>query len=185
MSPLLWLLSSSYAALPLLLSFTCLESLLWGAMVSHARHKIFQPQFSSTEKILGQLISSLSIKIRFSSFTYKIYYHLQSSKTLSNRLLLLLYLSPHLTLHHCQLIFIHSWPALMRQRESMSMGGAERRRHSVQYRLQALSCQHRAQRGARTHKPRDHDLSRSGTLNRLSHPGAPKCVFSTSALITF
>ena len=27
--------------------------------------------------------------------------------------------------------------------------------------------------GARTHKPRDHDLSQSWTLHRLSHPGAP------------
>ena len=30
-----------------------------------------------------------------------------------------------------------------------------------------------SQSGARTHKPRDHDLSGSHTLNRLSHPGAP------------
>ena len=28
-------------------------------------------------------------------------------------------------------------------------------------------------RGARTHGPRDHDLSRSRMLNRLSHPGGP------------
>ena len=34
-------------------------------------------------------------------------------------------------------------------------------------------CQHRAQRGAQTHKPRDHDVSQSWMLNRLSHPGAP------------
>ena len=40
-------------------------------------------------------------------------------------------------------------------------------------RLQALSCQHRARRGARTHEPRDRDLSRSRPLNRLSHPGTP------------
>ena len=30
-----------------------------------------------------------------------------------------------------------------------------------------------SRRGARIHKPRDHDLIRSRTLNRLSHPGAP------------
>ena len=51
----------------------------------------------------------------------------------------------------------------------------ERGRHSIRNRLQALSCQHRARRGARTHRPRDHDLSRSRSLNRLSHPGAPMC----------
>ena len=39
--------------------------------------------------------------------------------------------------------------------------------------FQALRCQHRAWCRARTHKPGDHDLSRSRTLNQLSHPGAP------------
>ena len=38
--------------------------------------------------------------------------------------------------------------------------------------LQAASCQHRARRGARTHGPRDRDLSRSRTLTRLRPPGA-------------
>ena len=49
-----------------------------------------------------------------------------------------------------------------RERESASPsgGGAE------------LSAQSPT-RGARTHEPRDHDRSRSWTLNRLSHPGAP------------
>ena len=51
--------------------------------------------------------------------------------------------------------------------------GRERGRHRIRSRLQALSCQHRARHGARTHEPWDHDLSRSQTLNRLSHPGAP------------
>ena len=40
-------------------------------------------------------------------------------------------------------------------------------------RLQPPSGQHRARRRARTHKLRDHDLSRSQTLNQLSHPGTP------------
>ena len=31
---------------------------------------------------------------------------------------------------------------------------------------------------ARSHKPRDHDLSRSPTLHWLSHPGAPKILMS-------
>ena len=39
---------------------------------------------------------------------------------------------------------------------------------------QSPYCQHRAQSDARTHEPRDHDLSQSWMLNRLSHPGAPE-----------
>ena len=63
----------------------------------------------------------------------------------------------------------------LRQRETgCERGrGRERGRHRIGNRLQALSCQHRAQHGARTHGPRDHDLSRSRPLNQLSHPGAP------------
>ena len=57
--------------------------------------------------------------------------------------------------------------------EEESGTGRERGRHRIWSRLQALSCQHRAWCGARTHKPWDHDLSRSWTLNQLSHPGAP------------
>ena len=51
-----------------------------------------------------------------------------------------------------------------KERENMS-GGGPRRRQRIGSRLQAPSCQHRARRGARTHKPRDHDLSWSRTLN--------------------
>ncbi|XP_058540847.1 threonine aspartase 1 isoform X5 [Neofelis nebulosa] len=43
--------------------------------------------------------------------------------------------------------------------------GRERKRHRIRSRHQTLSCQHRAPLGARTHRPRDHDLSRSWTLN--------------------
>ena len=60
-----------------------------------------------------------------------------------------------------------------RETEHEQGRGRERGRHRIQSRLQVLSCRHRARRGARTHEPRDHDLSRSRTLNRLSHPGAP------------
>ena len=49
----------------------------------------------------------------------------------------------------------------------------ERGRHRIWRRLQALSCQHRAWCRAWTHKLWDHDLSRSQTHHRLSHPGAP------------
>ena len=45
--------------------------------------------------------------------------------------------------------------------------GGERRRHRNGSRLQALSCQYRDQGGALTHEPRNHDLSRSQTLNEL------------------
>ena len=55
--------------------------------------------------------------------------------------------------------------------------GRDRRRPRIWSRLQALSCQHRARRGAQTHRLWDHDLSRSRTLNWLSHPGAPCSTF--------
>ena len=60
--------------------------------------------------------------------------------------------------------------------QSACKGWAEREggRHRIRSRLQALSCQHRAGRGAWTHQPWDHDLSWSRTLNRPSHPGAPR-----------
>ena len=67
------------------------------------------------------------------------------------------------------LTFIYFWD---RERQSMNGGGSKRGRHRIWNRLQALSCQHRVQRGARTHRPRDHDLSWSRMLNRPSHPGA-------------
>nr|XP_060467831.1 threonine aspartase 1 isoform X4 [Panthera onca] len=54
--------------------------------------------------------------------------------------------------------------------------GRERKRHRIRSRHQTLSCQDRAPLGARTHRPRDHDLSRSWTLNRLNHPGAPRAI---------
>ena len=40
-----------------------------------------------------------------------------------------------------------------RERQSTSRGEAERGRHRIRSRLQAPSCQHRAQCGARTHEP--------------------------------
>ena len=62
----------------------------------------------------------------------------------------------------------------LRKRDRAWVGrGRERGRHRIRSRLQALSCQHRAQCGARTHELWDHDLSWSWTLNQLSHPGAP------------
>ena len=68
-----------------------------------------------------------------------------------------------------------------RERQSMSRGGAksERGSHRFRSRLQALSRQHRARCGAQTHKPWNHDLSRSQTPNRLSHPGTPQIIFDS------
>ena len=62
-----------------------------------------------------------------------------------------------------------------RKRETEHKQGRsrERGRQRIWSRLQAPSCQHRVQRGARTHKWWDHGLSRSRTLNWLSQPGAP------------
>ena len=69
-------------------------------------------------------------------------------------------------------MFIYFWD---RKRQNMSRGGAEREGDTEsEARLQALSCQHRARRGARTQEPWDRDASRSQILNQLSHPGAPK-----------
>ena len=62
----------------------------------------------------------------------------------------------------------------MRETEGEQGRGRERGRHGIQSGLQALTCQHRAPPGARTHRPRDRDLSRSWTLNRRSPPGAPR-----------
>ena len=50
----------------------------------------------------------------------------------------------------------------------------ERGRHKIRNRLQAPRRRHSARHRARTHRPWDHDPRWSRTLNRLSHPGAPK-----------
>ena len=73
------------------------------------------------------------------------------------------------------LTFIHFWET---ETEREQGRGRERGRHRIWSRLQALSCRHRAWRGAQTHKPRDHDLSRCRTLNRLSRPGIPRNIRS-------
>ena len=80
------------------------------------------------------------------------------------------------------LMLIYFWE---RQTECKLGRGRERGRHRIWSRLQALSCQHRARHGARTHEPYDHDLSWSQMLNRLSHPGAtpPPPFFKVSMYI--
>ena len=56
----------------------------------------------------------------------------------------------------------------------MSRGGAEREEDRGSDAGSVLYC------GAWTHKPWDHDLSRSQALNRPSHPGAPPYSFNVS-----
>ena len=58
----------------------------------------------------------------------------------------------------------------------------ERGRHRIWSRLQGLSYQHRAWRGAWTHELWDQDLSWSRTLNRLNHPGTPISIFLKKSL---
>ena len=69
------------------------------------------------------------------------------------------------------LMFIYFW-----EREAVWAGEGQRDRgtHRIRSRLQALSCQHRARRGAQTHELWDHDLSRSRTSN-LTEP--PRCLW--------
>ena len=73
-----------------------------------------------------------------------------------------------------------------RQRQSTSKEGQRERETQNPKQAPGSSCQHRARHGARSHKPWDHDLSWSQTLNRLSHPGAsPKTLFTKSLFIYF
>ena len=69
-----------------------------------------------------------------------------------------------------------------RETECEQGRGRERGRHRIRDGFQALSCQHRAQHGAWTHEPPNHDLSRSRTLHRLSHPGAPHIILISTKL---
>ena len=59
--------------------------------------------------------------------------------------------------------------------------GQRERETQTPNRLQALSCQHRALHGARTHGPRDRHLSHNLMLNRLSPPGSPLPTVPTEA----
>lgn len=65
-----------------------------------------------------------------------------------------------------------------RERQHEWRRGRERGRHRTWSRLQALRCQHRARCGAGTHRPWNHDLSRSQTLNWLSPPDAPPSCYN-------
>ena len=56
----------------------------------------------------------------------------------------------------------------------MSGGGAERGGDSESQAAPGSEPSAQTRRRARTHKPRDHDPSRSRLLNRLSLPGAPQ-----------
>ena len=69
-------------------------------------------------------------------------------------------------------VYIYFW-----ERQSMSGEGTEREGDRIWSRLQASSCQHRAQHRAWTHEPWHHNLSRSRTLNRPGHPSASRCPY--------
>ena len=69
------------------------------------------------------------------------------------------------------LMFIYFWER-ERETEHEQGRGRERGRHRIRSSLQVPSCQHRAQNGAWTHEPWDHDLSWSQPLKQLSHPGS-------------
>ena len=60
----------------------------------------------------------------------------------------------------------------------MNGGGAERRRHRIGNRLQALSHQPRAWRGARTRGPRDRDLGEVGRLTDCATQAPPDMLVS-------
>ena len=66
-----------------------------------------------------------------------------------------------------------------------TVGKGQRGRHRIWSRLRSPSCQHRAQCGAWTHEPGDHDLSQSRTLDQLSHPGTPETLFFLNFFLTF
>ena len=61
----------------------------------------------------------------------------------------------------------------LRERESMNGEGAEGERERERQNRKQVPQQHRAGRGARTHQPRDCDLSRSWMPDVLSRPAAP------------
>ena len=71
------------------------------------------------------------------------------------------------------LMFTHVW----KTETEHERGGAERGRHRIRSRLQALNCQHRAGHRAQTHEPWDHDLSRSWSLKQMSYLGTPLADF--------
>ena len=85
-------------------------------------------------------------------------------------------------IHKIYLKFFFNIYLFLRQRETEHEWGEGQREGDTEFgsRLQAPSCQHRARRGARTCEPQDHDLSRSRTLNRLSHPSTPNRSFLRS-----
>ena len=72
-----------------------------------------------------------------------------------------------------------------RETEHERARGRERGRHRIGNRLQAPSHQHRAQRGARTHGPRDRDLAEVGRLTDCATQAPPYFYFSNVATRKF
>ena len=96
------------------------------------------------------------------------------TRTWNAALLLVLEEVVHITLLLLILLMFISFWEKERDRVWVGKGQRERGRHRIRTRLQALSQQHRARRGAQTREPRDHDLSWSQTLNRLEPPRCPR-----------
>ena len=80
--------------------------------------------------------------------------------------------------------FIYFWE-IERDRAQVEEGQRGRRRHRIQSKLQALSCQHRARRGAGTHELWGHDLSWRQTLNPTEPPRCPYLFISWCILRLF
>ena len=81
------------------------------------------------------------------------------------------------------------WRDTMRERDREQGRCRERdtHTHTIWSRLQVLSCLHRAQRGAWTHQPHDHDLKRSQSLNwqplRRRQAGYSNWTFQTNSVL--
>ena len=99
--------------------------------------------------------------------------HVESTLNLESKDLdLTLFILFYFILFYFILLYLINVYLFLRERETeLEQGrGTGRGRHRIWSSPQALSCQHRARRGAWTHELWDHDLSLSQTLNQLSHP---------------
>ena len=107
------------------------------------------------------------VLVEHASFSGLVLKHLSLSLSLSLSLYpSLSHFSVFFSWYVCMYVFIYF--LVLRDRETEHEWGRGRARGTqrIQSKLQALSCQHRAQCGAWTHELWDHDLGQSWTLNR-------------------
>ena len=104
----------------------------------------------------------------------------------SRLFLLLIFIWFHFIFLLKSIFNVYTWET-DRYRDRAWVGrGKVREGHRIWSRLQVLSSQDRTCRRAQTHKPWDHDLSRSWTLNWLNHPGTPYfIILQISSLLYF